>query len=396
MLGRLALALPLLVAPGLLVAASAPVAAANPLAAQLARATAEARAAEAEVERLEKEASAARGEAERLHARQAAAAEAIAATEARISAADARLRLLGAEIASRRARLAKQREPAGALLAGLAMMASRPPLLAILDESSTDEFVRVRLLLDSTLPEIRRRTTALADEVEQGRRLQRQAEAARIAVVRERGELAERRERFAALEDQVLRLAEQRGAEALGVGDVALARGEMASRLSEQQDQERSARRFAAEFAQLAPAPARPVPPASRDADPPIAYVLPSGARVTEGFGSVSPAGIRSRGLTLATRRGDRLLVPAAGIVRFSGPFRGHDGIVIIDHGQGWMSLILDASSPLTVGTRVEAGEPLGRALGPIGVELSRNGQHLSPALIAGSSQKLSNGTKRG
>ena len=42
------------------------------------------------------------------------------------------------------------------------------------------------------------------------------------------------------------------------------------------------------------------------------------------------------------------------------------------------------------------AGDELGHALGPISVELSQNGRHVSPALIAGSSAKLSNGAKAG
>ena len=83
-------------------------------------------------------------------------------------------------------------------------------------------------------------------------------------------------------------------------------------------------------------------------------------------------------------------------MVRFSGPFRSHDGIVIIDHGRGWISLIVNVASPLKPGARVSAGEPLGRALGPIEVELSQNGRHISPALIAGSSQTLSKGGEGG
>jgi murein hydrolase activator len=394
---RLALALPLLIAPGLLLAASAPVPpVADPLSVQLARATAEARAADTEAARLEKSAREARHEADRLRGRQAAAAQAIAAAEARISASDARIRILASEIAARRQRLAQQQAPAGALLAGLAMMASRPPMLAILDGGSTDELVRVRLLLDSTLPVIRRRTAALSAEIEQGRQLQRSADGARAALVRERQQLAERRREFAALEEQVLRLAEQRGSEALGAGDVALAMGEQATSLSQEQQRRFAARQIATELAALPPAPPRPGSASGGGVRAPLSYRLPSAAPVVEGFGSISPAGIRSRGLTLATARGARVQVPASGIVRFSGPFRSYDGIVIIDHGRGWMSLIVNVSSPLQPGAPVETGQPLGRALGRIGVELSQNGRRMSPALIAGSSQKLSNRGKYG
>ena len=397
LLRRLTRAFPLLLAPGLLLAGSSAIPAQpEPVSAELARTMAEARAAEAEVQKLERAAREATGQAEKLRARQAAAAEAIAAAEARISAADARLRMIAAEAAIRAQRLEQQQAPAGALLAGLAMMASRPPMVAILDEGSTDEFVRVRLLLDSTLPAIRNRTAKLSAEIEQGRRLQETAQSARLALQRERETLAERRAAFAALEDQALRLAEERGAEALGAGDVALARREQASGLAREERKAQTAEAFAAELAQAPGAPARPLPADGNPLQPPIAYVLPAAAKVAEGFEAVSTAGIKSRGLTLATVRGTPVRVPATGIVRFAGPFRSYDGIVIIDHGSGWMSLIVNISSPLKAGTRVDIGQPMGRALGRLGVELSKDGRRVSPALIAGSSRILSNGTKYG
>jgi septal ring factor EnvC (AmiA/AmiB activator) len=117
---------------------------------------------------------------------------------------------------------------------------------------------------------------------------------------------------------------------------------------------------------------------------------------VTDGLGSVSASGVRSRGLTLATRRGEAIAAPADGIVRFSGPFRDYDGIVILDHGRGWMTLLLNVASPLRPGDKVRIGDPLGRAVGPLGVELSQNGRQISPALIAGSSETLSNKGKGG
>ena len=117
---------------------------------------------------------------------------------------------------------------------------------------------------------------------------------------------------------------------------------------------------------------------------------------MTEGLGSVNSSGVRSRGLTLATGRGVAVAAPAGGIVRFSGPFRDYDGILIIDHGHGWMTLLLNMVSPLKPGERVKMGDPIGRTLGSLGVELSHNGRRFSPALIAGSSASLSKGSKGG
>ena len=108
----------------------------------------------------------------------------------------------------------------------------------------------------------------------------------------------------------------------------------------------------------------------------------------------MNDSGVRSRGLTLATGRGAQVTAPADGVVKFAGPFRDYDGVVIIDHGRGWLSLIVDIASELHAGDRVVLGQPIGRALGPLQVELSQNGRRISPALIAGSSQNLSKTAK--
>ena len=386
----------LLLAP-LLLAASAPVQAVSETADEaLKRARAEARAADAQVRRFEKAAGRARGEAARLHAEQSAAAEAIAAAEARISAADAERRIFAAKIANRRQRLERQQQPIASLLAGLAMMARRPPLLALASNSSMEEFVRVRLLLDSSLPVIRQRTAALSAELAEGERLERAALDSSRSLARSRDELATRRREFAELEARALRSAAISGSAALGAGDVALAVGEDIERLAEETRRNRSATQIAEEIAALGPAPLRPGRADGARPPPELDYRLPARARVLEGLGEVNSSGVRSRGLTLSTRRGDEVLAPASGIVRFSGPFRDYDGIAIIDHGGGWMSLIVNVRSPVKPGTRVAAGDRLGRALGPLGVELSHNGRHASPALIAGSSATLSNKAKGG
>jgi septal ring factor EnvC (AmiA/AmiB activator) len=386
----------LLLAP-LLLAASTPVpATVEPLDAALQRARAEQASAEVETRRLEMVAASAEGEAARFEARQAAAAQAIEAAEARISAADAQLGLTAAAAARQRAELQRQQQPIAALLSGLAMMAQRPPLLAVADRGSTDDLVKVRVLLDSTLPVIRERTTALSGQLAKARELQSSTLAARQELLRSRRALSDRRQQFAALEAQALKsLAEARGG-ALAAGDVALAAGETVEQLRGAEAGSRAAMAAASVLAASEPAPPRPVAPEGRRALPSLSYQLPAAAPVTEGFGSVNSNGIRSRGITLATRRGAPVTVPASGVIRFSGPFRSHDGVVIIDHGGGSMSLIVGVGSSLRPGDRVTLGQPLGRALGALQVELSQNGRRVSPALIAGSSQTLSNGAKGG
>ena len=107
--------------------------------------------------------------------------------------------------------------------------------------------------------------------------------------------------------------------------------------------------------------------------------MLPVSAPVTEGLGAVNDSGVRSRGLTFATGRGAPVMAPADGVVRFSGPFRDYDGVA--DH-RPWRRLDQpDRQRRLDPkpGDKVASAQPIGRALGPLEVELSQNGRRFSP-----------------
>jgi septal ring factor EnvC (AmiA/AmiB activator) len=274
-------------------------------------------------------------------------------------------------------------------------MARRPPLLVLADRGGTDDLVKVRLLLDATLPVIRNRTSRLSAELRQGQRLQNAALAARAELARSRDILASRHRTYAALEQKAVQQALASQGQALGTGDVALAAGEDVERLRGEQANSQSIRTVAGRLAGEEAAPTSPFPPEGPSPSPAFAYQLPA-APVTDGLGSVNTSGVRSRGLTFATYRGMAVAAPADGVVRFAGPFRDYDGVLIIDHGGGWLSLVINVASELRAGDRVQLGDAVGRALGPLQVELSHNGRQISAALIAGSSQSLSKGPKGG
>jgi septal ring factor EnvC (AmiA/AmiB activator) len=381
----------------LLLAASAPARIqAEPLELALKRARFEQAAAEADTARLEKAAASARTEAERLAAREAAAAQGIEAAEARITAADMQFRLAAANVLANRERLAEEQRPISSLLAGLAVTAERPPIIALLDGRGSDELVKVSILLSSTLPVVRSRTRALSAELIRAQGLERSALLARAELVKSRQDLALRRTQFADLEQRAFDRAVTAGGKALTSGDVAIAAGEQMEELKSEESKNRSARGLAMLLEAEPALPPSPFVPSGPTDKPPIAYALPVNAPVLEGLGAVDDSGVRSRGIRFATERGAQVKAPADGIVRFSGPFRDYDGIIILDHGAGWMTLIVNVSSELKQGDRVHIGDPLGRALGPIEVQLTKEGQRFSPALIAGSSQTLSNNMKGG
>jgi len=386
-------ALALLAAPILLAAASAPVVSAGESAeAALARARSEAAAAAKRLTALETAAAKADDEAAKLRAEQAAAAAAIDEAEAKISESDAGLRLARARVALAEQRLASRRAPLAALLAGLATMGRQPPLLTLADHGSVDEMVRVKALLDATMPVIEQRSAALKGELAERRQLASAAETARAELAQGQDELARRQQRFAQLEAKAAERATRLAGEAFGAGDRVLASEEALEAVGSEAEARQSARSAAAALARLDFAPARPMRGDSALPATDFAYSLPVSAPLIDGLGSVNRAGIVSRGLRFGTPRGASVTVPADGKIVFAAPYRDEDGLVIIDHGKGWTSLLLGVASDQPKGAKVRRGDPLGHALGPIGVELRRVGRPISPAFIAASSVPLSNG----
>jgi len=210
---------PVLVLLPLLAAASIPVQPpAVALDQELKRARQEQATAEAQASRLEEAAAKARGDVARLRAEQAASAQALEAAEARITAADMQLRLASAYVAMHRRQLAEQQRPVSSLLAGLAVMAQRPPLLAIANQAGADELVKVRILLGATIPTIRARTARLSSQLEEGRRLEQSAAQARADLLGSRSNLVARRQQFATLEQRAVELAARSGSQALSAG----------------------------------------------------------------------------------------------------------------------------------------------------------------------------------
>jgi murein hydrolase activator len=384
----------LLIAGTAAVAASAPRSAENsPVELELRQARSEAAAASARQQRLEEAADKARDEATRLHASQLAAAQAISAAEAEITASDVQVRLAEAQLALQRQRLATAEAPVSSLLGALVLSARRPPLLLLANSRSADELVKLRVLIAATAPVIRAKTAALRDQLRQGAKLEHAAVAARADLQQRRSELDHRRIAFAELEKRALAMAKARGSQALGAGDIAIAREEQLANVQETAASKRQAQQIAQELAQLGPVPLRAPASAER---PPIRYRLPADAPVVDGLGTVSANGVRSRGILLDTRRGAALAAPASGTILFAGPFRDYDGVIIIDHGGGWKSVLVNAGSRLAKGATVEAGTRLGIAFGPVEIQLQRDGRAVSPALIAGSSAMLSNRSKGG
>ncbi len=90
-------------------------------------------------------------------------------------------------------------------------------------------------------------------------------------------------------------------------------------------------------------------------------FTMPVSGYIRTNFGETNDKG-KSEGLTVDSTPGAVVVAPYPGIVRFAGPFRSYKLIVIIEHNNGYHSLLAGLSEIyLPVGAKVLSGEPVGK-----------------------------------
>ena len=225
--------------------------------------------------------------------------------------------------------------------------------------------------------QVAQRTTRLAGQATDLRQLMERIEAERRAAAeaaakREAERLeAERREaerKLAARKEAERKLAEQRAAEQKAADQKAA---------QEKAAQEKAAERARAE-AEFAAAQRAP------DAEAVFGGRMPAAGKVTVRYGESDRFGSTSRGITIQARPGGTVVAPQAGTIMFAGPFRGYGQILIVEHSNGYHSLIAGFGRIDTaVGRRVATGEPIGLMPADgspdLYFELRRHGQPINP-----------------
>ncbi len=85
-----------------------------------------------------------------------------------------------------------------------------------------------------------------------------------------------------------------------------------------------------------------------------------SGYVVTE-YGQSISKGVTSKGVVYKTRNNAQVIAPYDGTVIFSGPFKGYGNIIIVEHGDGYLSLLAGLGQiDCDVGQKLLSGEPVG------------------------------------
>lgn len=338
---------------------------------------------------LEEQAAQANVEADRARRRAAALAARIQESEADIQAAQARIAIIARLQQAQGARLAERQKPIIRLTAALQTLSRRPSALALVQPGSITDAVHMRSVLAAVLPVIRERTAGLRAELARSRELRASAEQAATALRASRQELADRQAALRGLEAEKRLASRSFRSSADLESERAIALGERARDIVDLMDRLEDAGAVRARLASLPGPTLRPARPGDAglpaaeqtddDRSGPPAYRLPVVGSLVTGMGEISQSGVRSRGLTIATQPGAQVVAPTAGHIAFAGHYRGYGQIVIIDHGDGWATLITNLYRLSTgVGVNVAQGDPIGTA-GPqsptVTIELRRNGR---------------------
>ncbi|WP_375394236.1 murein hydrolase activator EnvC family protein [uncultured Sphingomonas sp.] len=379
----------IIVAAGLLAAGSGAQQTAGDDRRRLILAKQQAAVAQARATQLEQAASGERSAADSARAQEAVLGARVRAAEAGLAAAQARAALVDRLLEAQRARLGVAQMPIARLLAALESLAGGPTVVAIAQPGSVDDLIHVRAVLGTALPNVQARTADMRTEVATTRALQASALLAAQASQDSRAALERDRTALAVLGAQHRQRATALGRTAIGESDRALALGEQARDLVDRMQESDTAVATAAQLMRLDGPRPRPGTPATSTTSVTDAYRLPVAGRLVTGLAEISNNGVRSRGLTFAVASAAMVRVPAAGTIRYARRFRDYGTIVIIDHGDGWTSLVTGLGSvDVAPGMRVAVGAPIGRAATGeeprIAVELRRRGRPVDIAALIG------------
>lgn len=390
---------------------------------------------DARVKALEREIERKRAEAERLKAAEArlaaevqalrgetiAAARAIRDFEQEILDLESSLAGLVVTEAEIQRRLAAGRRRTVQAVMALQRLARFPPEAMIALPAGPSETVRGAILLKAAVPAIERQARHLkrdladlegarAEMTEQRRRLAKAVEGLKVDRVRldamiqrkaalqrqTRGETREAEERLKAmaaeaksLQELMRRIEAERVRRERAVKE-AREREEAAGRQREAAaERERQRQRTAKKAPKPKVEPKREEKTAALGR--PIASArgrmpMPVVGRIVIRYGQALPTGLTAKGITIESGGGARIVAPHDGTVVFAGPFRGYGQLLIIEHGEGYHTLLAGmARIDSEPGAFVQAGEPVGQMGQPAAgkpalyVELRRGGHPINP-----------------
>lgn len=363
----------------------------------------------AERRRLEGQRGAASRELRAVDERVASSSRALYEAERQLAREQTALAELGARREDLLRQQAGQRRELAALLRAAHAQGDQAPLKLMLAQDRVADAQRQLVYYRYLQRQRLQRTAALSAELAELERVEAQIAAKRTALdaarERQQAQLAalarDRRSRAATLGELEQRYRDRQAREqALGSDAKALQqlvarlRAAAARAAAERAAAQRDARNAAARAAKsTAPRPgerATPRPPRQTASAAPVrvgGFGWPLSGSLLAGYGGRMPDGRASHGLLIAASLGTPVRAVADGNVVFAEWMTGYGLILIVDHGNGYLSLYAHNESLLKdVGAAVKRGDAVARVGNSGGLaqpalyfELRRNGQPVDP-----------------
>jgi septal ring factor EnvC (AmiA/AmiB activator) len=385
--------------------------------------------------RYSKEAGTLAADVARLRDASVAAAQAVQLHESAIADIEEQLAQLAADEGGKLAALQQRAQQYDEFLMALQRLARNPPEALALVPGEPVDAVRSALLLSAAIPQIEARARELQAELGALAALRQQTARKRQLLLAETTALTKQQRSLTALiagkgtlQDTAARRAEftaqrlqQLSAEA---GDLhQLIESLETERRRRAEEQKRRAADLLARAAmrpprRAVPSPAAPGPEAAPpttdtqaaealalDSAPAMAaeidptrpanlrpfaaargaMLLPVAGKLKRRYGESDEFGAASKGILIRAPSSGHVVAPFDGRIEFAGPFRGYGQILIIEHGDGYHSLLAGLERiDGVVGQWLVAGEPVG--IMPTGdretalyLELRRHGQPINP-----------------
>jgi murein hydrolase activator len=363
---------------------------------------------------FEDQAAALAGEIARLREESITAAKAAQEHERMLSSLEDQLAVLDDEEARKLAEIKRRRAQQRDLLMALERLARNPPEGLALAPGDPLDAVHSAILMGSAVPRLETEARQLRLDIATLGDLRRRIadarehhRAERLGLDQEQTRLVALITRKAALQDLAQQSIDEMRQRQLQLAAQASDLQQLIQRLeSERKQREAEAQRRREEEARRAeaqrlahraprPDPREAAPAPAPDPTKPAvmrpfakakgALALPASGPLIRHFGDADEVGAATKGLVFETREGAQVVAPFDGRVLFAGPFRGYGQILIIEHGDGYHSLLagLDRVEG-TVGQWLVAGEPVGTM--PAGekkphlyLELRHDGQPINP-----------------
>ena len=275
------------------------------------------------------------------------------------------------------------------LVTGLQTLALRPPELALLYVDTPINTIRSRMVMRYSLPVVNGLSHQLHMDLAELTQVKADIQEQIVRIKTAQSQLTEKSSQMDMLLQQKSMMQAQYQVSQKQSNERVKTLGAQAKDLKELLDKlalekEKAAKNLARYRDMKRPVFKQPEPPATGVFARAIGRLpYPIRGTVIEKFGTESVSGAHAKGITIKGRAGAHVIAPFDGTVLFAGPFKTYGGLVILDHGGNYLTLLagMEQINPV-VGQEVLAGEPVGQikeTKPELYLEIRKDGQAIDP-----------------